>query len=174
MGLALTPVLYSYVTTMLKPSSLPLGVRSVEWVRANGGAWLVNDVERLYYKWKAPKPGGPALKTLPKVAGANGSPSVRGLGAKSNPARLSVPSYRPLRLAPVIRPVLPGEGVWVPVSQHVGGRPAVLVTTFRSEADYPRNVAYVAWIDHSRTDISLYPGRYEPPSGSPRGQMQVP
>ena len=34
---------------MLQPSSLPLGIRSIEWLRGHGGAWLVNDVERLYY-----------------------------------------------------------------------------------------------------------------------------
>ena len=46
-GLVLTPliavVLYSYVSTMLQPSSLPLGIRSIEWMRANGAAWIVND-----------------------------------------------------------------------------------------------------------------------------------
>jgi len=50
----------------------------------------------------------------------------------------------------------------------------VLVTTFRTERDYPRIVAYVAWIDHTRTQLALYPGRYEPPSGGPRGPMRVP
>ncbi len=48
------------------------------------------------------------------------------------------------------------------------------MTTFRSEADYPRIVAYVAWIDHARTQLALYPGRYEPPNATPRGPMEVP
>ena len=39
----------------------------------------------------------------------------------------------------------------------------MLVTTFRTEVDYPRIVAYVAWFDHTRTSARLYPGRYEPP-----------
>jgi len=38
----LSPALYSYTTTMLQPSSLPLGVRSVEWLRNNHGNWLVD------------------------------------------------------------------------------------------------------------------------------------
>jgi hypothetical protein len=50
----------------------------------------------------------------------------------------------------------------------------VLVTTFRSEPAYPRIVAYVAWFDHTRTGLALYPGRYEPPNAVPRGPMQVP
>jgi hypothetical protein len=50
----------------------------------------------------------------------------------------------------------------------------VLVTTFRTERDYPRIVAYVAWFDHTRTALAYYPGRYEPPSTTLRGPMQVP
>jgi hypothetical protein len=50
----------------------------------------------------------------------------------------------------------------------------MLLTTFRTERDYPRNVAYVAWFDHTRTALALYPGRYEPPSAVVRGPMSVP
>jgi len=50
----------------------------------------------------------------------------------------------------------------------------VLVTTFRSEIDYPRIVAYVAWFDHTRSALAYYPGRYEPPAAPDRGPMQVP
>jgi hypothetical protein len=50
----------------------------------------------------------------------------------------------------------------------------VLVTVFRTELDYPRLVAYVAWFDHTRTAIGYYPGRYEPPQAAVRGPMMVP
>jgi hypothetical protein len=50
----------------------------------------------------------------------------------------------------------------------------VLVTTFRTELEYPRIVAYVAWFDHTRTQIAYYPGRYEPPNAARRGPMMVP
>ena len=51
----------------------------------------------------------------------------------------------------------------------------MLVTLFRPEAPYPQNVAGVAWIDHTRTSVWLYPGRLEPslPIVS-RGPMDVP
>jgi hypothetical protein len=45
---------------------------------------------------------------------------------------------------------------------------------FRTELDYPRLVAYVAWFDHTRTAIGYYPGRYEPPNAAVRGPMMVP
>ena len=50
----------------------------------------------------------------------------------------------------------------------------MLVTTFRPELDYPQLVAYVAWFDHTRTEIGYYPGRYEPPNAAVRGPMMVP
>ena len=76
--LALAPVLYSYASTMMQPSSLPLGIRTVEWIRGHQGAWLVNDLERLYYGWNAPSKGGPALRVLPTV----GAATVRGVSTQ--------------------------------------------------------------------------------------------
>src|SRR3977135_3681073 len=55
----ISPAVYSYTETMLQPSSLPLGVRSVEWLRSHHGNWLVDEAEHIYYTWKAPKRGGP-------------------------------------------------------------------------------------------------------------------
>ena len=66
--LLLSPAIYSYTTTMLRPSSLPLGVRSVEWLRAQHGNWVVDEAEHYYYGWKAPKKGGAQLKSLPRSA----------------------------------------------------------------------------------------------------------
>ncbi len=159
----LAPVIYSYVTTVSRPSSLPLGIRSVEWLRTHHGAFLVNHAERLYYNWNAPAKGGPALRTLPTVGVA--------------PVHLKTPRGGFVRLrpiAPILSPRLPGEGIWRSTARIVDGAPPVRVTTFRSEAAYPRIVAYVAWFDHTRTQLALYPGRYEPPNASPRGPMQVP
>ena len=166
--LLLAPVVYSYVSTVTKPSSLPLGVRSVEWLRANGGAWLVDDAERLYYSWRTPKKGGPQLSTLPQV-GLLSAPRVV-------PHRVTVRrvGYRPSRVHPLLRPALPGEGRWAGTGPSIAGRPPVLVTAYRVDPDYPRVVAYVAWIDQTRTQTTLYPGRYEPPGGGPRGPMDVP
>ena len=154
---------YSYATTMMQPSSLPLWPRSVEWLRAHDGNWLVDEVEHYYYSWKAPDKGGPQLTSLPKV----------GVGAAAKTRH-----HRPAKLPPPITPVfshpLPGEGIWRGTGPLVRGRSPVLVTTFRSETDYPRIVAYVAWFDHTRTSVAWYPGRYEPPSAPVRGPMMVP
>jgi hypothetical protein len=170
----LSPAVYSYSATMLQPSSLPLGVRSVEWLRAHHGNWLVDEVESVYYGWKAPKKGGPQLKTLPAV-GVAPAATASTHHRRHARARVGVASaYVPPRIKSVFAHRLPGEGQWERTGPLVNGGPAVLVTTFRTELDYPRIVAYVAWFDHTRTSLAFYPGRYEPPSAPVRGPMSVP
>ncbi len=168
--LLLAPAVYSYTTTMLKPSSLPLWPRSVEWLRAHHGSWVVDEVEHYYYSWKAPSKGGPQLTSLPAVGIAAARPA-----AKPRRARVRHrAAVWPPRIRPVFSHPLPGEGVWRRTGPLIRGHPPVLVTTFRTEVDYPRIVAYVAWFDHTRTSIAYYPGRYEPPNAPVRGPMQVP
>jgi hypothetical protein len=147
------------------PSSLPLGVRSVEWLRMHHMNWLVDEAEHVYYTWNAPKKGGPQLKTLPAV------------GLTTRPVRARRHGHTktwPSRVRPVFAHPLPGEGVWKPTGPPVDGKPPVLVTTFRTERAYPQIVAYVAWLDYSRTALAYYPGRYEPPKATLRGPMEVP
>ncbi len=52
----------------------------------------------------------------------------------------------------------------------------MLITQFRPDPiDYPQAVAGVAWIDHTRTSVQLYPGIQEPAVGLPdRGPEEVP
>jgi hypothetical protein len=161
--LLLTPVIYSWTRMAMEPSSLPLGVRTVEWLRMHHLNWLVDEAEHVYYTWQTPAKGGPQLQTLPTV----------GLHARPK-AHIKAKASWPTPIRPVFPHALPGEGVWKPSGPPVAGRPPVLVTTFRTERDYPRIVAYVAWFDHTRTALAYYPGRYEPPSATLRGPMQVP
>jgi Phosphodiester glycosidase len=144
----------SFWQAMTRPSNVPFSIRAVEWLRDNGAAWLVSDVERMYYSFSAPSKGGPALKRLPNI----------GTGGAG--------SYAPRPIPPVITPALPGEGDWHGTGQLVAGAPPVLVTTFRPDPSYPQMVAGVAWIDSSRAWLQLYPGRYEPAnSGSAAAQV---
>src|SRR5215468_1442837 len=127
----LTPIVYSYVTTMLRPSSLPLWPRTVEWLRANHGNWLVDEVEHYYYTWKAPKKGGPQLTELPSVGVAPPSPGRATSTRAAAPRRLS--AVWPWRVQAVFAHPLPGEGEWRGTGPIVRSRPPVLLTTFRTE-----------------------------------------
>jgi hypothetical protein len=163
---ALSPLIYSYISTMAQPSNSSFFARTVEWMRDHGGRWLVNDVEHAWYSLNAPSKGGPALKALPRVG--QFPPPI------THMPQHDLGVYRPPPIAPVIAPSLRGEGVWREAGPTVVGQPPVLVTTFRAERDYPRLVAGVAWINSSLTRVVLYPGRYNPPSASSRGPIEVP
>jgi hypothetical protein len=163
----LLPALFSWTQMAVRPSSLPIGVNSVEWLRQHHFNWLIDNAEHYYYGWfKAPHKGGPGLTTLPSV-GITTTPHVH----KHKPKKHS---YRPPNIEPVFSVPLKGEGVWKPSGPNFKGGPPVLVTTYRTETDYPQIVAYVAWFDHTRTASAYYPGRYEPPTATLRGDAMVP
>jgi hypothetical protein len=144
-------MLGSFTLTMMQSSNVGFGVRAVEWLRDNGAAGIVSEVESIYYSLNAPSKGGPALKKLPKVGAA---------------AAARAAQNAPSSIAPVISPALPGEGQWRSTGPVVRGAAPVLVTSFRPDPNYPQMVAGVAWIDSTRTSLALYPGRYEPPSAT--------
>ena len=149
--LLLVILIGSFSLAMMQSSNVTVGVRAVEWLRENGAAWLVSDIESIYYSFNAPSKGGPALKRLPTVGGA---------------AATKVRQDAPAPIPPAITPALPGEGQWRSTGPVVQGAAPMLVTTFRPDPNYPQLVAGVAWIDASRTSLALYPGRYEPPNSS--------
>ena len=155
----------SYGGYMLKPTSMTFAERSAEWVRNDVpfGNWIIDTAER--YTYSAPRKGGPGLKRL------------RSVGLSAAAALVKHPkhaSYTPPAIRPVFATPLPGEGVWHRTGPSVNGGPPVLVTSYRPSTVYPSIVAYVLWIDHTRTDLAYYPGRYEPPSAIDRGPMMVP
>jgi len=169
--IALVPAPYSYVNTMAEPSNSSLGVRSVEWLRDHGAAGVVSQVESIYYSLTAPSKGGATLRALPQVGyGAAERAQAQRLKAQ----RLAAASYRPPRVAPLLHPALPGEGVWRATRPGLGTGAPLLVTTLRNQPEYPRVVAGVAWIDTKRTTLTLNPGRQEPSVSIPRGSMDVP
>ena len=163
--ICLLPAAVSFITAINEPHNVGFGVASVEWMRAHGGNGVVSQIEDWYYTLTAPSKGGPPLKSLPSVGVASaGSPGELGTAA----------AYRPPPIKPLIHPALPGEGVWKPAGAQAGPRPPVLLTTFRSDPEYPQFIAGVAWIDSQRTHLAYVPGLDEPPSISHRGPAEVP
>ena len=103
------------------------------------------------------------------AAGAGGVPASGQTEAAPKPA----PSH-PARIAPVVHPAVRGEGTWQPASYAVGGFTPVWITSYRPDPSNQGVVAYVAWIDHTRTSLALYPGYANPPVATPRGDGTVP
>ena len=69
-GVLLIPIAFSWGREMTRPSSLPLSIHSIEWLRQNHMEWFVSGAEKYYYSWNAPEKGGPNLTSLPSVGGA--------------------------------------------------------------------------------------------------------
>ena len=150
---------------MLKPTSMTFTERSAEWVRDDVpfGNWIIDTAE--HYTYSAPRKGGPGVKRLRSV----------GIGAAACPSS-SIPATRvicPRRSSRCSQRHCPVR-VSGTVPSSVNGGPPVLVTSYRPSTAYPSIVAYVLWIDHTRTDLAYYPGRYEPPSAVNRVPMMVP
>jgi hypothetical protein len=165
--LCLIPALVSFGQAVTGPSYSSLFIRTVEWMRSSGARGVVNTVESIYYSLTAPAKGGPPLRRLPHQLG------VLGPGTSAAPV---LHSYRPPNISPLVPDGLPGEGVWQPTFAAGASQPPVLITQFRPDpVDYPRAVAGVAWIDHTRTSLTFYPGAQEPAVSLPsRGPMEVP
>ncbi len=157
LALCLLPISISYVTTMTAPSNSSFMIRSFEWLRDHGAAQVASQIESVYYSWNAPSTGGPGIHKLP------GAPRVS-----------TADTVHPANVAPLLQPALAGEGVWAPSETWSGANSPVQVTQFRSDPNYPSMVAGVAWIDTTRTKISLVPGRQEPAVSLPQRDMMVP
>jgi hypothetical protein len=162
-AIALIPAVFSYVHALSQPSNSSVGIRTVEWLRDNGAAGLVAQIESTYYALTAPSKGGPTLRALPRV----------GVGAAGVGAAV-VSEYRPARVHAMLHPALPGEGVWHATRPGLEAHPPVLLATLRDQPEYPRVVAGLAWINTKRTKLTLHPGRLEPSVSLPRGSMDVP
>jgi hypothetical protein len=96
------------------------------------------------------------------------------VGVAAAPSGAQADPYRPPPIEPPIHPALKGEGVWRAAASHAGPEPPVLLTTFRSDPEYPQFVAGVAWVDSKRTHLAYVPGLAEPPEISHRGPAEVP
>ncbi len=155
----------SYASYMLEPTSETFSERTAEWVRDDVplGNWIIDTAE--HYTASAPRKGGPGLTRLPSV----GLSPIRHLVKHAKHVGYSPPPIKPVFAVP-----LPGEGIWHRTGPSVDGEPPVLATTYRPSTEYPSIVADVLWIDHTRTDLAYYPGRYEPPTAVDRGPMMVP
>ncbi|HVW47590.1 MAG TPA: phosphodiester glycosidase family protein [Solirubrobacterales bacterium] len=165
----------SWVPAVTGSRNLGLGVASVEWLRSHGGNPIASQIENWYYELNEPEKGGPPLKSLPHVGVAAAGDEAGSRGEDEGEGEARPTHYEPANVDPLIHPKLPGEGIWQKAGAKVGPHPPVLLTTFRSDPEYPQFVAGVAWIDHARTELDYVPGLAEPPEPlEDRGNGEVP
>ena len=161
----------SWLPAVSGSRNLSISIASVEWLRSHGGNPIATQIENWYYQLNEPEKGGPTLTSLPQV-GDGAAAQVEGEGGEGTG---EATPYFPPDVNPLIHPKLPGEGVWQKAGAKVGPEPPVLLTTFRSDPEYPQFVAGVAWMSAPRTELVYTPGTAEPPEPlEDRGSGEVP
>jgi hypothetical protein len=159
--LALIPVVIDYANYLNKPGSDSMSVRTVEWVRDNGGNGIVNTIERWWYTNNPPPTGGrpSAIKVQDTVA-ETGKPTAT--TAAPQVLRLAPPT---LRVPTPATQVEPNEGVWQPTGRLVLGQPAVYTTYVRPDALHTSYYTGVMWLD-TKLLKSVYVVGLEQPGGN--------
>ena len=172
---AAIPVGISYYQFMTLPAQDSLGVRTVEWLRENGMAGLVNGIEHWWYSNNAPPVGGKLKHGLPTTAAPTGSAASRRIDAKAL-AGAHVPPHLPTppNMQPLVTSPLPDEGVWKPTGRTVAGLPTVYTTYFRPDAVHTSLVAAAMWMDTSLLKAVFVPGTRQPPGAPQTWGAQVP
>jgi hypothetical protein len=142
----------SYLRALLYPGQATVSVRTVEWLRDNGGSGAIDALENWWYTRHAPSGTAPDPASLPPAPPAD-RPGPGG------PAPADLPA--PLPTLTGVPPV-PGEGRWAAGRAAPDGVPAMVTTFVRPDPAYPGVVAGVARFDQRRVRGRLIAGTREP------------
>ena len=134
--------------------------RTVEWVRDNGGAPVINWLENWYYSRHVPSTAAPDPASLPGA----GATAVEPMGDAGPPAVAPLPVARSA----------PGEGSWAPGRTDPAGTPAIYTTFLRPDASHPSVVAGAAWMRADDTAAHLVAGTRQPGGSGWPGSARVP
>jgi hypothetical protein len=147
----------SYVRALTYPGQASFLVRTVEWVRDNGGGGVVDLLELWWYA-QPPSGSAPSPASLP-------APATAATSGTRGPA--------PIPIAPGLIP-LRGEGQWVAGRLGADGSPVLFTTFERPDARHPGVVAGVARINAPTARLRLVAGTTQPDQTSPPDKAQVP
>jgi hypothetical protein len=151
----------SYSRALAAPGGGSWQERTVEWVRDNGGAPVVDWMENWYYSRHAPSTAGPDPASLPRATTTT---------AAVRPDDAGPPTVPPLAGA---RPVA-GEGAWIPGRADAAGTPATYTTFLRPDATHPSVVVGAAWMRTADTALHLVAGTRQPGGTGWSGGARVP
>jgi hypothetical protein len=141
--LVLLPVLVSYGRALGYPGQASVSVRTVEWIRDNGGGGLVDAVENWWYTRDAPPTSAPDPKLASRTP-------------------VAPPPGAPAPLAAIGPHLALGEGVWTAGPPTATGRTPMLVTYIRPDPVHPGVLAGVARFDQNQVTARIIAGTREP------------
>lgn len=162
--LAVAVVGTSYVRALTTPGDASWSVKTVEWIRDNGGAGTVDAIENWWFR-NPPADSPPAASELPSLT----APSQGSVATPSGPRTGSSSTARPPEVAgpaPVTIPAgtraIPGEGGWVAGRVDAQGVPSMYTTFVQPDPAKASIVAGIAWIRASDTVTHLVAGTTQP------------
>lgn len=190
MVLLLTVPGVSYVRALTFPGNAGWQARSVDWVRDNGGASLVNAIENWWYTRHPPSQGAPAAAALPAwatVGPAAAPPQHNTFPTPTQPAAALAPALAPAPAAATVTAHTPqaiatlpgvaavaGEGIWRVQRTDSAGAPALETAIFRPDSAHASVVAAAAWMPTGATMAHLVAGTREPGGNGWGGDAAVP
>lgn len=169
--LLLIPVAVDYVDYLNRPGSDTISVRTVEWIRDNGGNGIVNTIERWWYTNNPPPTGGKpgeiqtqktVVDTTEKEATPVTYPQIQHLTPPT--ARVATPATD----------VQENEGVWQPTGRLVAGQPAVFTTYVRPDAVHTAYYTGIMWLDTKLLRNNYIVGTEQPGGGPNPWGSQIP
>ncbi|MBS1836516.1 MAG: phosphodiester glycosidase family protein [Actinobacteria bacterium] len=175
-AIATLPVIFSLDLRLTDDGADPLTIRTVEWLRDNGGASMVDAAENWWYA-RHPPPVGGVPATLPQAPSTvapdptTTSTVVQPGTPSATPPPAPPPTEPKVVLAPVptpAQPVLPGEGQWS-ITAGTDARPAVATTFVRPDAIHTSVVVGIMRIDPMLVRLRLIPGTEQPGGPAPSG-----
>ncbi len=170
--LLLIPVAVDYVDYLNKPGSDTISVRTVEWIRDNGGNGIVNTIERWWYTNNPPPTGG-------KPAAIKTQKTVIDTTPTSSPTATTLPPIQHLppptaRVPTPATDVQENEGVWQPTGRLVAGQPAVYTTFVRPDALHTSYLTGLMWLDTKLLRANYIVGTEQPGGGNNPWGSQIP
>lgn len=151
----------SYYQALTAPGSAPVGMRTVDWIRAHHGGGIVNAIENWYYTRHQPSAGPPDPATLPQFRQLPGPKPARGAAPQALPR---LPDVNPL----------PGEATWVPGRLGDNGRPLIYTGFLRPDPRHLSLVAGVAWMRAGTSVAHLVAGTRQPGGSGWPGNAAIP
>ena len=177
--IVMIPVGWSYVHALRAPGTDTLGIRTVEWIRDNGGNGIVNTIERWWYTNNPPPEGGtPDQIAIKGTTGEGGVviPAYIGVpGISTTPSLVQhLPPPTANRVPTPAAVVEQNEGVWQATGRTVGGFPAVYTTYVRPNSVNTSYYTGLMWLDTKLLRASYVVGLSEPGGGPNPWNSQIP
>ena len=169
LALAMVPAARSYAAALKAPGYADFSVRNVDWLRGHGFSGEVDRAEA-WWLWRHLPSTTASILALPPP------PAVSARAGAGGSSLAGVPRVQtgPSAIAPLVTPVLAGEGRWTIEATGPGGAPAIAVARLRPDPAHRTVTASLAWMDPAAVRFSVIAGTRQPAGHAGADGAEVP